>query len=270
MPWLFYFMDLLLPHIKICIRSGSFKLLMYLGFIAIILSVMVSVFAGRQQETLLVDFAVSTIRIALCFTALLWVQEVFVKSLESKTIVQYLAFPAARSSYIFSVFASIVLVILAAVLVLAAATLLTVVILDGEQQSTPLNLGLAYWLTWVFVWIDISVVVGFCILIATVSKTPYMALVVAFIFYVVTHSVQQMVDLLAIASYIDGREFFQQVLAAIKFVIPDLSAFDVRHWSLYSEAIEWLQVLTKALAAVAYLIVCLTLACWCFSKREIV
>lgn len=263
-------MEVLLSHVKVCVRGGSFKLLCYLGITSIILAIMVSVFAGRQQQTLLVDFAFSTIRVSMCFAALLWVQEVFSKTIDTKTIVQYLAFPSSRQKHIYLVFVAIALLLLFTVVVFAVLVAVAANIINWSQISTPVNFGAAYWCMWGFMYIDILVVTGFCILIASISTTPYLAVVVSFGFYLAGHSMQNMIDLLSIAQYIDGREFFQSTLSVIRFLAPDLSSFDVRYWALYSESIVVKEVFLKSVSGIAYLLVSLSLADFCFRRREIV
>lgn len=264
------FMFFILSNLKVCLRSGSLKLLLYLGISSVLLAIMVSAFAGRQPQTLLVDFAFSTIRVSLAIAALLWVQDLFCKPLEMKTVVQYLSYPASRLRYLLTVFCSIALVLFLAVACFALITYLASLIVAGSQQSTPIDFGLSYLLMWLFLYLDVMILVSFSFAIASVSTTPFLPIIVGVGFYIAGHSLQQMIDLLSIAEYIDGREFFQTVLDFLRYIVPDLSVFDVRHWSIYSESIDYQYLITKFFSGLLYLVLCLSLAIHQFGRREIV
>lgn len=263
-------MILVFSALKICLRSGSFKLLGSFSAVALVLAFLVSAFAGRQPQTLFVDFAFSTFRVSVCIVSLLLIQELLVKPLELKTIVQSLAYPTKRFSFLASTYGAIVLVVLSATILFALATYGIGQWVIIGQQSTSVSFGMPYLLMWLFMVADIAIVVAFGFLIATVSTTPYLAIIVAFVFYVVGHSVQQMADLLSIAHYIDGRDFFREAVGIVRYLVPDLSSFDVRHWSLYQEAIDWQTVFNKSLAGSFYLMVAAALATISFGRREIV
>lgn len=253
------------------IRSHSFQLLVILSLMLIGVAWLAANFSARHPATLALDIGLSGMRAILIFMALFWVQDLIGRDIERKTVMFALAYPVSRASYLLGRFLGIALLTGGAVLVMAGLLWVTVRFHPvAYQQITPVASGLAFWATCAYLYLSIMAVVAFSVLVATLSTTPMLPLLLGLGFAVVASSIGATLDFLLYSDLAEEAHSEQLggVLQFASFAIPDLSRLDIRDWTLYGVVPDTKQLLYPVLMAFAYIAVMLGLAINRFQARE--
>lgn len=266
----------LIQHTFIGIRSGfrahSFRIVFLLGCFLMMGAWLAGEFSARQSMTVALDVGLSGIRVIVTLMVLFWVQEWVARDVERKNLLWILAYPAPRSTYLLGRYVGILLLSFGAVALLGLL-LLVVVTCSGlaATQTSKLDLGFAYWVTLVWISLDIWVVSAFSLLVATFSTSGMMPFLMGLAFavsgrtlgsviaYLVFDKTAQTTTPTALAEFIRG----------IQWVLPDLSRLDLREVCLYGQPFPAAQMHHGALMVLCYCIILLGMACYQLSRREI-
>jgi ABC-type transport system involved in multi-copper enzyme maturation permease subunit len=253
------------------IRSHSFQLLVVLSLLIIGLAWLAANFSARHPETLALDVGLSGMRAILIFMALFWVQDLIGRDIERKTVMFALAYPVPRSHYLLGRFLGIAILSAGSVAIMGALFWVTLQLQPTDyQQLTPIDTGLAYWVTLAYLYLSILVIVAFSLLVATLSTTPMLPLLLGIGFAVVASSIGATLDFLLYSELAEEaqRESLGSVLQAASWVIPDLSRLDIRDWTLYGAKPDSSQLLLPLVMAFGYIAIMLGLAVNRFQARE--
>lgn len=253
------------------IRSHSFQLLVILSLLLLGVAWLAANFSARHPATLALDIGLSGMRAILIFMALFWVQDLIGRDIERRTVMFALAYPVSRAKYLLGRFIGVAILTGGAVLVMAALLWITVRFHPvAYQQLTPVDSGLAFWATCAYLYLSIMVVVAFAVLVATLSTTPMLPLLLGLGFAVVASSIGATLDFLLYSDLAEEaqRKQLGGVLQIASFVIPDLSRLDIRDWTLYGARPDNAQLLLPLVMAGAYITIMLGLAINRFQARE--
>jgi ABC-type transport system involved in multi-copper enzyme maturation permease subunit len=253
------------------IRSHSFQLLVVLSLLIIGLAWLAANFSARHPETLALDVGLSGMRAILIFMTLFWVQDLIGRDIERKTVMFALSYPVPRSHYLLGRFFGIALLSAGSVAIMAAILWLTLQYkMVDYQQLTPIDTGMAYWATCLYLYISILVVAAFALLVATLSTTPMLPLLLGMGFAVVASSIGATLDFLLYSELAEEgqRESLSGLLQTASWIFPDLSRLDIRDWTLYGAQPDARQLLLPLVMAFAYIAVMLGLAVNRFQARE--
>lgn len=255
------------------LRSHSFQLLVVLSLLIIGVAWLAANFSARHPATLALDVGISGMRAILVFMSLFWVQELIGRDIERKTVMFALSYPVPRSHYLLGRFFGIAFLSAGAVLIMGALLWLTVYFNPLEyKQLTPVDTGIAYWATCAYLYLAIMVVVAFAVLVATLSTTPMLPLMLGLGFAVVASSIGVSLDFLLYSDLAEERHrtYLGGMLELASYAIPDLSRLDIRDWTLYGVIPDAKQLLLPVLMAFAYIAAMLGLAINRFQAREFI
>jgi ABC-type transport system involved in multi-copper enzyme maturation permease subunit len=129
---------------------------------------------------------------------------------------------------------------------------------------------MAYWATCAYLYLTILVVIAFAVLVATLSTTPMLPLLLGIGFAVVASSIGATLDFLLYSDLAEEaqRQHLSGILQVASFAIPDLSRLDIRDWALYGAEPDRHQLLLPLVMALAYIAFMLGLAINRFQARE--
>lgn len=253
------------------IRSHSFQLLVILSLLLIGAAWLAANFSARHPATLVLDIGLSGMRAILILMSLFWVQDLIGRDIERKTVMFALAYPVSRASYLLGRFLGVAALTGGAVLIMGVLLWLTVRFHPvAYQQITLVDIGLAFWASCAYLYLSIMVVVAFAVLVATLSTTPMLPLLLGLGFAVVASSIGATLDFLLYSDLAEEaqREHLGGALQIASFAIPDLSRLDIRDWALYSARPDNAQLLLPVIMASAYISIMLGLAINRFQARE--
>lgn len=253
------------------LRSRGIQAVFFFGIIVVCTAYLSASFSPRHPQTVALDVGFSGGRFTLVLFALLWVQELVAREIDRRSVFFTLAYPLERGQYLLGRYLSILLLLALATLLLALMLLLAVLLAGGHyQQQFSVLLGPAYWATWAGLLLDAAVVAAFGLLLATLSTTAFLPLVVGLTFAVTGKSLGVVLDYLRQGA--DGDQklaaTFGPWVEAIKWALPDLSRLDWRLWPMYGQAPASELVWGGLAMAGGYALLMLFLGMRVFARRE--
>lgn len=252
------------------LRSRSIQAVLVLGVLLMGVAYLAAQFTFRQAQTVAMDVGFSGLRISLILFALFWVQDLFGREIERRSVMFALSYPVPRSHYVLGRYLGIVLLLGLSALLLGLLLLLVVLMTRGLfEQLFPIQLGTAYWLTVAGFWVDAAVVAAFAFWFTSLSTVPMLPMALGLAFAMGGKSLGAVVDYLT-----KGDNVTQAMLAlkplidAIQWVLPDLSRLDWRVSPMYAVPIDTAAMGWSVLMAIAYAGVMVSLAVWSFQRRQ--
>ncbi|SEL51468.1 hypothetical protein SAMN05216214_11372 [Atopomonas hussainii] len=253
-------------------RGLGWRVLLPLAALVVVISLLASGFSGRQPTTVALDVGLSALRVALLILALLWVQELFAKDIERKTVYFVLAYPVSREGYLFARFAAVAILSLFALFMVGSGLWLSLVLSSGFQQVQSVDLAGKYFLVMAGLWLDVLVVASFAMLAASFSTTPFLPLLMGLAFGLAARGLGPTLNYLLNSERSDPLQasIFAPVLEYSYAWLPDLSRLDFRPLALYDLSVPWLPVGLALLNGVLYMLLTLFLAGFIFKRRNFV
>jgi Cu-processing system permease protein len=228
-------------------------------------------FSGRQPATVALDLGLSLMRITLPVLGVLMLQELFSREFERRYFLGSLTYPRQRHHFLLGRLGAL-MGLLAVLLVVLASALAAIVVWIGQGygQSTPVSLGVPYWLSIAFILLDLFLVLAFGTLLAVVASTPSFVIIGTLGFMLIARSFSSIVALLQQdSSLVGGIESYDNALGLLGYLLPDLAALDVREIALYGRMellpADWLLLVVSSLA---YAVAFLALAVWALNRKR--
>lgn len=246
----------------------------WLGIAVGIVAITGMLFATRQPSTTALDAGLSLARIGLPLLTILAVQELFSREFDKKFYLNSLCYPASRSRWLFGRMLAVIIYALATLLYVSIPIIGVVLYAPSiYQQATPVGLSTPFFVTLIFLALDLIVTALISIFLALVSRTPSFVLVGTLGFIIVARSYTPIIELLreapdVVSKFADPR-LYQDSLGLLAFILPDLGRLDVRMIALYNDMTflphDWpllvFSILTYAVALIG-------LSIWVLNKRE--
>lgn len=265
-------LELIRLGLKVGWRGVGLRVLLPLALVVVIASVLGSGFSGRQPTTVALDIGLSGLRLVLLVVTLLWVQDLFARDIERKTVYFMLAYPIGRTHYLFSRFFTVGLLALASLVLIGGLLWLSLQLSAGYVQVTPVAAGGKYLLVLLGVWLDVLVITAFALCIASLSTTPFLPLILGLCFGMAARGLGPALDYLMKDERANAFQvnFFGPVLEYGFLWLPDLSRLDWRPFALYNLPINWVVPGLATLSAVGYIVLLLAVASAIFRRRSFV
>lgn len=239
---------------RLAMRARFGSIALWLGLLVCIAAGMGAQFSGRQPATVAIDVGLSMVRLGLPVLGVLMLQELISREFDRRFFLVSLTYPRSRNGFLLGRLAALgaLLGILLIVLAVALAAVVTWVG-QGYEQGTPVSLGLPYWLTIVFILLDLFVVLSVGALLAVVATTPSFVLIGTLGFMLIARSFAAIVALLRDESWlVSNAEAYSNSLGLLGYVLPNLAALDIRFIALYSRMdmlpVQWPWHVGSALA----------------------
>lgn len=225
-----------------------------------ILAIMAAQFSGRQPATVALDVGLSAIRLLLPVMIVMLVQELLSREFDRRYFLTSLTYPRPRHKLLIGRIAATLLLVYLVLFLMALLLLwMTSRITLGYEQGTPPDLGMNYWITIVFIAVDLFVVTAMASFLALVASTPSFVLIGTFGFMLVSRSFANIIALLEHNRYVlEDTESYKHSLEILGYLLPDLAALDIRMASLYANTTlipaDWLASLTACLTYAIFLL----------------
>ena len=252
-------------------RSRSIQTLFGLALMTLACAWLAANFSARNPTTLAMDVGLSAIRFITVMMVLFWVQDLVAMDIERKSVLFVLAYPTSRASFLLGQFAGIA--VLAAIAVFIIGTLLWLLLLVGPSdylQATPVLLGAPYWIALLYLYLGVLVVAAFAVMIAALSTTPMLPLVMGLAFAIAATALGPTYDYLQTSVYAveQQQENLSPVLEYALWAIPDLSRLDIRIWPLYGKEPALSTLMAGLATAIGYICLTLGIAANRFQRRD--
>lgn len=251
-------------------RGVGLRVLLPLALLVMVASVLGSGFSGRQPSSVALDVGLTGLRLVLLVVALLWVQDLFARDIERKTVYFMLAYPLTRTHYLLSRFLTVALLALVALALIGGLLWLSMQLNSGYVQATPVATGHKYLLVLLGIWLDALVVTAFALCIASLSTTPFLPLILGLCFGMAARGLGPTLDFLMHGERASSFQvaLFGPVLEYAFLWLPDLSRLDWRPIALYDLPVVWDMFGLAVLSALGYIGLLLALASAIFGRRS--
>lgn len=252
-------------------RANGFKGLFLIALLVLGCAALAAGFSGRQPQTVALDVGLSGMRIVLLLMALFWVQDLLARDIERKTLFFMLAYPYSRAQFLCARFFTLALLALAATLVLGGMLLIVLWLFRGDYaQLTPVAFDGRYWLVLFGIWLDLLVVIAFAVLLACLSTTPFLPMLLGLAFALAARGLGATFDYLRNDAFADPEQvrWFKPLLDYSYTWLPDLSRLDWRAMAMYDLPVDSSAIGLSALMAAGYLMFLLALAVFVFERRN--
>jgi Cu-processing system permease protein len=253
------------------LRARSLQVILLFGVLLVGVALMAGAFSARQPQTVVLDVGLSGIRVSLILLGLFWVNEFVSREIDRRTVFFALSYPLARAAYVWGRYFGVIVLQGLGALLLGLLLLLAVLAVGSSyDQQFPLNLGVPYWAALIGIWIDVSVVSAFAMLIATFSTVSILPLALGIAFAVASKSIGLVRDYLAGGGEGDVAlvATYKPLLDIIQWVLPDMSRLDWRVWPMYSMAPSMETMAWAFLMALGYIVFMVATGVTVFSRRE--
>lgn len=253
------------------IRGKSFVAVFLLGVFLIFVAFLSGSFSPRHPRTVALDFGLSGTRITLVLLNLLWMQELFLREIDRKSVLFSLTYPVSRDAYVLGRYLSVITLSVLAQVILGLALLIAVQMAGGGyQQDFPVALGYPLLATLLAQLLDVAVVAAFSVWMASIASSPAVAISTGAAFAICGKALGATMEY--VTSGADGDQAmvatFAPLIDVIRWLLPDLSRLDWRDWPLYG-ATQGVEVAVASCAmALGYIVVMLVLAAHVFRRRE--
>ncbi len=253
------------------LRSHGFVGVLVLGLLLMAGAFLAGAFSLRQPLVVSLDVGISGIRIFSLLLVLFWLQEVFAKDIDRRTVYFALSYPLSRQDYLWGRYIGVVGMLAVAVLLFGGLLL----IMDhfaiwGYADSTRPFIDSRYALVLLGIFLDACTVGAFALAVMTFSETPFLAMALGFCFALAGRSMGAVLDYLTRPQAADAETIALWLpwLRRVAWALPDLSRLDWRSGILYDSwpaaSLMWHAILM----ALAYIALMLLVASWRFGRRE--
>lgn len=253
------------------LRSRVFHAVSLLGVLLIGIAFLSGYFSPRHPHTVALDVGFSVLRFSMVLMALYWVQEMFMREIDRRTVIFALTYPVSRSAYVLGRYLGILL-LLAVAIVIQGLLLWIVVPLagGGYQQFFMVSLGDAYWATIFGVWLDVAVIAAFAMWVAALATTSILPLALGAAFAIAGKALGPVQEYLAGGA--DGDKAlaanYGLIVDLIRWVLPDLSRLDWRVWPMYGQPLAEGFMLWGGIMALCYATLMMSMAVVAFARRD--
>lgn len=255
-------------------RNRHFHALTIGCIVIIVAALLASQFSGRTPATVAMDVGISLYRLFMPVMIILILHELVYKEIERRTYLTSLTYPKTRTTFLLTRIQTVSLTIgLTTLFFYLLLALLVRYVSSGYEQATPPDYGLPMLLTFAFMLLDFFIVMLFTLLMIMFSKSSSFHLVVSIAFVIIARTFGPVIELLSRQDQVlwsqSTDEIYQNTLAFLYFVLPDLSSLDIRMIALYGKmeflGEGWANTLS---ASIAYSLALLGLAMWVFNRKQ--
>lgn len=228
----------------------------------------VSSLSMRQVTELAATLSLSLISFILLLLAVFLGGPILWKDMERRYSYSMLGLPLSRTSYLLGKFAGIAIFLLLVSLVLSMAAALAVSLASTLYPPVRPVLWGNFVMALVFDLLKYELLVAFAFVLSTVSTSFFLPIFGAIAVYLAGSVSQQVYDFLQTASAQDLPWVFKQGATIFYYLLPNLSAFDLKVYAIYGLPLALPGLALTLLYWAVYMALLLACATLVFARRE--
>ena len=184
------------------------------------------------------------------------------RELERKSLFCLISKPISRSTFLWGKYLGLIFTSGFFLILMTAAWCF---LAWSTQVSIEGVMFKAIWL----IWVEVAVMGAVAHFIGSFS-TPLVTAGLSFGFFLIGRFTPDIHNLLARVHRLGESSTLLEISDTLLFLVPDLSLYNLSEAVLYQGTIPMAYVLKLTLSGCAYGFICMTGACWIFSKRDLV
>ncbi|MCB6184082.1 hypothetical protein LIN78_11045 [Leeia sp. TBRC 13508] len=256
--------------LKMALRSKVWPLVLFCVFCVAVSMFVANAFSPRQPSIVSIDIGISATRVLGLFVGLTIAQLMFAADIDRKLINSVLVLPVHRILLLVGRWLAVVSFVL--VFQMISYGCMYLMAKWGLQKYPGLSQPVIQHLPLVFIgsFIEQLLIVSVMFLFIVISKTPFLAFVLSFIFAISARSIHAAINYILFDP--DAASQLKQSLTSpllwLKWIIPDLSRLDWRDSVLYGVDYSVSQVLSNITANMSYAGLILMMAILLLNRRK--
>jgi Cu-processing system permease protein len=263
----------LLAFVAVAIRGGVrdrvLGAMLVIGLLLLLSTPVVAVFSMRQVLALATSYSLSIISLTGLVLTLFLAVSLLARDLEQRTVYTVCSLPISRSTYLLGKFLGLAILIFLALAILGCFSGGALVVLDRlYPPGRPFAWGAFFVGLWFQYW-TLLIVAAATVLFSTVATSTFLPLALGVGIYFASYSTEAVRYFVQSAA---GQERLSPAVralaSAVYWLLPNLSAFDLKTEIVYGVAMSGKALLLTQLYGLAYLGVLLVLAATAFGRRE--
>jgi ABC-type transport system involved in multi-copper enzyme maturation permease subunit len=263
----------LLAFVAITLKGGLrdrvVAAMLAVGLLLLLSTPVVAVFSMRQVVALAASYSLSVMSLMGLLLTLSLAISLLARDLEQRTVYTVCSSPISRSTYVLGKFLGLAILLLLALAILACFSGGALLLLEHFYPTErPFAWGAFLAGLWFQYWVFL-LVAGITVLFSTVATSTFLPLALSVGIYFASYSTEAVRYFVHSAAG-QGRlgPAVSALGAAVYWLLPNFSAFDLKTEIVYGLPMSAKAVLLTQVYGVAYLGVLLLLSALAFSRRE--
>lgn len=256
---------------KDSIRNKALYGIFIFGLLLFITNIIIAGMFTWEVGKVAVDVGLSAVSLSGLIIIFFFSINMVTNDLERKTIYLILSRPISKMEYILGKYAGLALIILVSSLVLGVCATVSVKLATwGAEAHIPANF--TWWLfglSLVYQTLALLLILAIAFVCISVTTHPFTAMLLCLISYFVGQNVEKVGNAIMRTQMFEKNIVLQQVVRVIKWLIPNLAAFDLKSTAAYGLPVDGGYLGATALYGVAYMALCLVITIMIFNRREL-
>lgn len=267
-------MNAILPLALLTLKEGlRHRMLHGIGLLALLMAIATILIPALFMYDLgkvAIDIGLSTMNVSGLLIIFFLAINIIGKDLDKKTIYMVLATPTSRAQYILGKFLGVCLLLLISFLFLSCLLWIAITMINATlpRNVTPHFSWITLCYAQTFLLLEMVLITSIVFFFMSFSSSSYLALIFSGSTYMIGTGIES-VQLALVAKEIKTSTGIVDLIQGIKWIFPNLSAFDLKTLAAYG-----LPVNEKALALtfsywLIYTAILLSCTIFFFNKREL-
>jgi len=253
---------------KQAIKERSFYVILVTTLLAIMAIPVLYGFTMFEIPRILAGFALSYANFAVLVLMLLLSMGLSQVDLERKTLQYVLSLPIRRRDYIFGRFLGFMLFALLMICGILILLYPPVILVSRLRPDAPFYPHL-YFLYGLFLFTEIAILVAFALLFVALTYRAMVSTFGVLGVYIVGHTLDEVAQFLKTKKGAEMPLFSKLIISGVKYLLPNLSLFDVKTDFIYGHISNSLWLILSILYGIVYATLILLLAILFFERKEI-
>ncbi|MGD9950021.1 MAG: ABC transporter permease [Desulfobulbus sp.] len=255
--------------LRSALRDRVLYMLFGTGVVVLVLLPALSLFSMRQVQELAVTLSLSILSLFLLITAVLQGAYSIWGDIESRYAASILGLPVSRAAYIWGKFLGIVLFLALSTLCLSLAGAVVISVAASQYPAEHTLVWSAFAWTVVFLFCKYVLVAAIALLFSAISTSFFLPIFGTLSIYLAGSASQDVMMYLQTDQASHVAHGSKIALKVLYYLLPNLSAFDLHVYAIYSLPLPPSILLSTLLYFLFYTALVCCIAAWAFGKRAL-
>jgi len=194
------------------------------------------------------------------------------RDIHQRTVCMILSRPVSRTDYVLGKYFGLAATVLLATLMIALLTIATswLGIKFIPEMQPPRNfswgiLGVAS----LFQYVSLLMLMAIAFFFACLTTSEYLSMIFTVCIYLIGNSLETIIEVIQSGQFINIGSGHLLFLKVVSWVVPNLSAFDLKVYIAYGLPLPWNQVVYTGLYGISYILLIAVATLWIFRRKEI-
>ncbi|MEO0198713.1 MAG: ABC-2 transporter permease [candidate division WOR-3 bacterium] len=250
------------------LREKAFLIVLLSSLLVALFIPVVGSLSMFEISNTVMGFVLSYVNLSVLIISSVIMMTVFQLDLERKTLQFILSLPISRGDYVIGRYMGF--------LSFGAVSTFSIVFilyppLAYYIRSNPnfVNLSILYFMYGIFLLIELSILIAFALLFVSLSSKVVITMFGIFSVYITGHSIDDVVEFMSTHKGMGFTGFSEGVITIAKYVLPNLSVFDLKVNFVYGKGISAVSLILSAAYGILYSLLIVLLAVEIFKYKEI-